>query len=297
MDALGTILAFIQAIIWACTTLILRSLSTRLDAFLVNGLRAALSLVIIIPAVILTGGLADLHMLTPMRILYLNAAVIVGGVLGDALYVTSLRILGVGRAFPISNSFPLFTMAFSAILLGTRLTWTMALGGLLVLSGVYLVARPRKHVLAREVRLDSPQLIKGAALGLCAAAFWGLTSVVLTFGLQDGINAALATGVRIPLMVLLCLLASARRGTLVELRRLDRHTWLALLAAGVLGWGLAASIYSAAIQISGPSKTAIIGATSPLFAVPLSAIFLHERPTRYTLVGTVLSVAGIALVL
>ncbi|MBM3188284.1 MAG: EamA/RhaT family transporter, partial [Chloroflexi bacterium] len=35
----------------------------------------------------------------------------------------------------------------------------------------------------------------------------------------------------------------------------------------------------------------------PLFAVPLSAVLLHERPTRYTLAGTVLSVVGIALVI
>jgi len=86
------------------------------------------------------------------------------------------------------------------------------------------------------------------------------------------------------------------RGHLGELKRIDRQSLWLLLATGILGWGVGAVLYSAAVQLLGPSKTAIIGATSPLFAAPLSWLFLHERPTRYTVLGTVLTVVGIVLV-
>ena len=297
MDITGTAFAFAQATLWAGTSIVLRSLSTQLDAFLVNGLRAVFGLMVLVPLIVLTGGLADLHLLTLSRLAWLAGAVLMGGVLGDALYVYSLKSLGVGRAFPISNSFPLYTMVLSALFLGTRITWSMVLGGGLVLFGVYLVARPRGRALHSETPLDTSRLAKGVAMAFAAAILWSGTSVAMAIGLRGGINAPLATGVRVPVMVLACGLAAAKRGTLVQLRDVKPRTWLLLAFSGFIGWGLAATLYSAAIQRLGPSQTAIIGATSPLFAVPMSLIFLHERPTRYTLLGTLLSVAGIALVI
>ena len=297
MDLIGIAYAFAQATLWAATSIVLRSLSTQLDAFLVNGLRAVFGLMILAPLIVVTGGLADLHLLTLSRLAWLAGAVLMGGVLGDALYVFSLKALGVGRAFPISNSFPLYTMVLSALFLGTRITWAMALGGGLVLFGVYLVARPRGRSLQAETPLEASRLAKGVAMAFAAALLWSGTSVAMAVGLQGGINAPLATGVRVPVMVLACTLAAAKRGTFVQLRAVKPRTWLLLAISGFVGWGLAATLYSAAIQRLGPSQTAIIGSTSPLFAVPLSLVFLHERPTRYTLLGTFLSIVGIALVI
>jgi drug/metabolite transporter (DMT)-like permease len=269
----------------------------RLDAFVVNGLRAVFGLLILIPLTLLTGGAADVPLLTLSRLAYLAGAVFMGGVLGDALYVFSLKALGVGRAFPIANSFPLYTIVLSTLLLDTEITWPMILGGGLVLFGVYLVARPRRTVLRSETPLDSAQLATGVVMAFGAALLWAGTSVAMAVGLRDSINAPLATAARVPVMVLACFAASASRGTLVQVRKVDRHTWLLLALSGFVGWGLAATLYSAAIQRLGPSLTAIIGATSPIFAVPMSLVFLGERPTRHTLLGTVISVVGIALVL
>lgn len=72
---------------------------------------------------------------------------------------------------------------------------------------------------------------------------------------------------------------------------------LGLLALnGLLGWALAGSLWVSSIQLIGPSKASIIGSTAPLFAVPLGMIFLKERPSRYTLTGTLLTMAGVILV-
>ena len=42
----GITLALIQAMTWSSTTIFLRTLSTRLDPFLVNGLRAAVGMLV-----------------------------------------------------------------------------------------------------------------------------------------------------------------------------------------------------------------------------------------------------------
>jgi drug/metabolite transporter (DMT)-like permease len=293
---MGVLFAFAQAICWAATTVLLRSLSTRLDAFLVNGLRALLGLGIIIPLVLATGGMGDYRLVTTTRFLLLAGSVIIGGVVGDAFYVNSLKLIGVSRAFPITNTMPLLTVLLSALLLGTPLRLLNLLGALLVIGGVYFIARPRPnlHVDAIDY-IERGQLVRGALYASATALAWSLATIILARGVE-GINAIVATSVRVPVVSLFCLLVAGRRGSLRQLTGLERRIWGQLVLTGILGWGLGGSLYALAIQHAGPGRTAIISATAPLFGMLLGALFLNERPTRYTWVGTVLTIVGIALV-
>jgi len=282
---------------WSSTTIFLRTLSTRLDPFLVNGLRAAAGMLVIIPLVFITGGLPDYQRLTAPHLLFLTGSVIVGGVVGDALYISSLKTLGVSRAFPITNSYPIFTVIFSALLLGERIEATTLGGMALVLMGVYLVARPRGRVQTAPLDTIAPrQLLQGVALALATSALWGLASCLVALGLQ-GINSIVANSVRVPVVVLLSLAIAAQRRQMGAMRLVDRAMVRSLLLAGLLGWGISGSLYVTAVQLAGPSKTAIVSCTAPLSAVPLSVIFLKERPGRYVAIGTILSVLGVVLVI
>lgn len=238
----GIVLALIQAMTWSSTTIFLRTLSTRLDPFLVNGLRAAIGMLVIIPLVFITGGLPDYQRLTALNLLFLTASIVLGGVVGDTLYITSLKTLGVSRAFPITNSYPIFTVISSMLLLGEQITATTVAGMALVLLGVYLVARPRGHVQTAPLDTIPPQqLLRGVIMALITAALWGLSSTLVALGLQ-GINAIVANSVRVPVVVLLSLAMAARRGQLGAVRHLDRGMLRCLLLSGLLGWGISGSM-------------------------------------------------------
>ncbi|MCE5260003.1 MAG: DMT family transporter [Chloroflexi bacterium] len=294
-ETLGMFLALLQSACWAGTSVILRVLSKRLDAYVVNGLRALAGWVVVILLTVLTGGFADWHLLTWQRLVFLVVPGILGGVFGDALYVYSLKAIGISRAFPISNMYPLFTVLLSALLLHERITWMMVVGMGLVLFGVYLVAHPRGPAVDEPSTISRAELVKGVLLALGTAVIWGSTAVMLTYGLK-GIDSALANTVRVPLVALIGLLVAARRGTLVEVKAMSKSTVLLLILAGVLGWGVGSWFFTSALQLAGASKTTIIGAAAPLFATPLSMLFLRERPGKLTLAGTFLTVLGIALV-
>jgi len=293
--ALGIIFAFAQAFAWSCTSIVLRNLSTRLDPFLVNGVRAVFGMIVLIPILLLTANLQDFAQISPAAMAYLIGSVVLGGVFGDALYVMSLKSLGVGAAFPISNSFPLFTVIFSALLLGTQVEWPTLVGMVLILGGIYFVARPRGSV-EGQVPKPSRQLALGVLAALGAAVLWGLNTVIMSMGIE-GINGAVANTVRMPAVILISFLAAAWRGQTGTLRKIDRRTMQLLILAGILGWGFSAYFWVMAVQLAGPSKTSIISATAPLFAVPLSALLLHERPTRYALIGTALTTVGVLFVI
>jgi drug/metabolite transporter (DMT)-like permease len=294
---LGLLLSLAQAACWAVSTVALRQLTTRLDVMLINGIRAALALLFILPAVFISGSLGDYAMLTPLRLIFLIGSVIIGGVIGDAFYLTALRTLGVARAFPISNSYPLFTVLFSVILLDSTITARMILGMFIVLVGVYLIARPAQPASQQQEPLSSRALLKGVAGALVCAMLWGLATVVLSLGLRDQISPFVASSVRVAAVAGLSFSAGIARGHGSQLKTLSRHAWFLLSVGGIVGWGLAGNLYAAAIQYAGPSLTAIVGATAPMFAVPLSWLLLGERPARLTLLGTVVSIAGIILVI
>ena len=293
----GIVFGLCQAICWASTSIFLRRLSARLDPYLVNGLRAAIGLLIIVPLMFITGGVGDYGKLTALRLVYLLSSVIVGGVFGDSLYVSALKTLGVTRAFPITNGSPIFAAIFGLILLGEEISATTYVGMAFVLFGVYLVARPRGHVQSGPAEtIPRAQMLRGVIYASITASLWGLAAVLVALGLE-GINSSTANTVRVPVVVLISLAVAGARGQFGALRTIDRKTFRNLFIAGILGWGLGGSLYVAAVQLAGPSKTAIMSSTAPLFAVPLSMIFLKERPGRYVALGTVISVLGVVLVI
>jgi drug/metabolite transporter (DMT)-like permease len=139
-------------------------------------------------------------------------------------------------------------------------------------------------------------LLAGVGVALATAIIWAFGTLILSMGLEGGIDPVLVSAVRIPLVVALSLAAAGQQRQLGSVRRLDRRTWALICAAGILGWAVGSTLYSVALQMIGPGKAALISSTAPIFGVPLSALFLKERPTRNTLIGTVITVAGIVLV-
>ena len=61
---LGILFALLQSACWAGTSIILRVLSKRLDAYVVNGLRSIVGWVVVVLITVLTGGFSDWHLLT-----------------------------------------------------------------------------------------------------------------------------------------------------------------------------------------------------------------------------------------
>ena len=50
------------------------------------------------------------------------------------------------------------------------------------------------------------------------------------------------------------------------------------------------------MQQIGAARATALNATAPLFSVPVAALWLGEKVTRWTAVGTLLTVAGVILV-
>jgi DME family drug/metabolite transporter len=308
MMAWGIVIAFAHAVCWSVTSILLRHLSQRLDPFVLNGLRALLGAAVIV-AWFLVAGAPGADGLTPTRLLLLVAAIVVGGLIGDTCSVVALRLVGVARTVPVTCSFPIFTMLFAFLLWGEAPPPSAILGGLLVVAAGALMSLPARR--PRTLRPPPPGAAKrvpdvtrrqrtvGLLLASVTATVWGL-EVILTATAAEGMTTLAVNAVRVPIAALLSLSVALRRpGALDVAERVlrNRRTLWYLILGGLLGWVVVGTLYVESIKLVGPTFTAIIGATAPLYAAPLSALLLREPPSVMTVAGTLLAVAGVILVL
>jgi drug/metabolite transporter (DMT)-like permease len=106
-----------------------------------------------------------------------------------------------------------------------------------------------------------------------------------------------ANALRLPVAATLLTAAAYGSGRTSVVRKAGRRSVGIVALTGFFGTGIGSTLFLIGVQFAGAAKAAPLSSLSPLFAVPLSAILLGERPTRRVFVGTLLSVAGVWLVL
>lgn len=296
----GVLAAVGTAAIWAAASTLLASSASRVDAISVSAVRAlwaALLLLPLVPVLVLSGGFEGV---TLVVIVGAVGSALVGMALGDTVYVAALHALGLARGFTISLGLFIFlTYVLGVVLLGESVTAATAIGSVLILAGVYLVAlRGRKCATPGGVAAaPSPRVLaRGIALVTLTALAWAVATVWLGAA-TDGHDPVAVGVVRLPFTAALLFgVASAMPRSSLHLRRISRWDHGALLVAGLAGTGLASLLFVFAVQEAGAGRAAVGTALSPLFAVMLGALFLGERLSRWALAGGAAAVAGIILI-
>lgn len=223
---------------------------------------------------------------------YLVVSVILGAVLGDYFYLTAQERIGVSYAFPIAMSFPIFTYLLAIAVGLEEPLLSRSIGILLAVMGVILISKEQGQ---DENRLVKRNLDKfGIGLALLVAILYAMGTILLQIGVEDispidgnFVRVAFGSVAFIPLF-----LVAKHRGMPTPSRR----TTKIIAVAGLFGMGLGSLLYVSTVKFVGAAVTSVIGSLSPLFALPISMIFLKERITRVAMVGVVVTVAGVILV-
>ena len=127
-------------------------------------------------------------------------------------------------------------------------------------------------------------------LALLSAAFAALTSILAKVGI-DGVNSNLATAIRTVVVVVMSwgmvFLTNAQGG----ISDISRKSWLFLILSG-LATGASWLCYYKALQMGDASKVVPIDKLSVVITIILAAIFLHEKITIKSAIGSILLAAG-----
>ena len=312
---MGEIAALVAAMVWSGTSVALTSLSNRTAPVVLSGLRLAFGSLVVLIVLAVSGQAHDLSTASAATLIGVIVSGFIGYGLGDTIYITALKRLGMARTFPVTMALYIAgTVVGGVVLLGERFTWGLPAGAALIGAGIYLIvipatgraqpmpplpAEPAAATMA-ETRSSpavfAPPGVSGYALLIAVGVFWTIATLWLANAKGD-LGPVAAGAIRTPSGAVALVgfaLATQPRDFVAPFR--NRNHTLAIVAAGVIGTGLGSLSYVYAVVEAGAARTAVLSATSPLMALPLTIIFLGERLTRRIALGTALCVGGILLV-
>jgi drug/metabolite transporter (DMT)-like permease len=293
----GELAGLATALSWAITTLLVRGEGKRAHLLVLGAVVATTAAVCTLLLLVVSLALGQYAVAIGPRpaagLAFLLAAVVLN-VGGDTLLFVASQRIGVARAMPVSMCYPLLTTLLAALFVGEHVSPGLAAGLVLIPSGLYLVTLPsRGRVVLPQA--DTRALRLGVAMALAAAVSWSVAVVCMRPALEQ-IDPVTASVVRTSVGALLTWLIAWRGAALVPGGPTARPRLPIGIAAGLF-YSAAAILANVAVQHAGAARTSTLIATTPLFAVPFSALLLGEHVSRRMLVGTILSVTGVALVI
>jgi drug/metabolite transporter (DMT)-like permease len=183
---------------------------------------------------------------------------------------------------------PLITIAFAHLYVpGDRITARKLAGTLLAFVGA--VALFGDHV-----RLDATKT--GPMLAIIASAVCAAAAGVASKRHGGALHPAALNAPAMLVGAAALVVASLVAGDGVEVPR-DAATWGAILYLAIAGSVVTFLVYFSLLKTWSVTSLSFISVFTPAIALFLGFIFLDERPTMWTLVGTTLILAGVTLAL
>jgi drug/metabolite transporter (DMT)-like permease len=296
----GIVAAIGSAAMWAMSSTVMASQSGKLDSGTISAIRLICASAFFAVVLFASGNQGDMLDMGIWNVVQLVLGAFLGLGIGDTLYVASLALVGMARAFTVSlGLFTVFAYTLSILLLGEEVTIWVILGSALVVCSVYIVSfRGRADPIPTgdlAPTVDKRKLVFGFALVVGVALCWA-AATVWTRAVSEDYSAVAIGSVRLPAAaVMVGAFVAINAKSSVRRRTVPRKAIVLLSLSGIVGTGFGSLLYLYALQEAGAGKAAVLSSCSPLFALPLGAIFLGQAITKWVAVGTVIAVTGIVM--
>jgi drug/metabolite transporter (DMT)-like permease len=286
------------AALFSLNSIFMRWGGIKVDVIWLNAFRTLIAAVLMLVVLLVLPGPAGVLGLPQQTVVWLVASTILTVPIGDSLFFMSCQHIGVARGLPIANAYPLVSVLLAVAFLGEVANWRLALGTILILSGAYLVARPRGGETKANLLLAARSRRTGVLLAVGASLAWGVGVIADKVAMQaPSIDLVGAAFLRLACAAIFLFIFARRQPFRGAWLNLAPGFYVGLLAAaGICGVG-APLAWLFAIQNAGAARAGLLAATGPLWGLLLSAVLLREPVTRATAAGAALTVAGVWAIL
>ncbi|HRX84715.1 MAG TPA: DMT family transporter [Phycisphaerae bacterium] len=295
-DQIGQACAMGTAISWAMAVVLFKRAGDRVPPMLLNLFKNVVGVLLLAVTLAALGqGWHTLDAYPRSDIFILAISGILGIAIADTIFFHALNRCGVGLMSIVDCSYSPCVLFFSFLLLGETLTAYHAIGGVLVLAGVFTASR---H--APPPGRTRGQIVTGICLGVLAMALMAY-GIVLAKPVLDERNFPLfwATTIRMVAGTGALAIALVLRQQWAQCKALftPSRTWLTTVPAAVLGAYISMVLWVGGFKYTKASVAAILNQTSVIFALLLASVILQERLTRRKLLAVTLAMTGVVLII
>jgi len=231
--------------------------------------------------------------MNPHDVILLMLSGIIGIALGDTILFYALNQIGVGLITIAECAYAPAVTLFAWLLLAEGLEAKHAVGGVLILAGLFLSSTHRPP--PGRTRW---QLIGGVALGMLAVT---LTAIGIVFPKPILEETPLLTATMIRLLggtvALAALLAISRRRRQWFSVFKPAANWRVTIPGSVLGTYLAMIFWIGGFKYTSAPVAAILNQTSTIFGLVFASLILKEAFTKRKFVSAALALSGVAIVM
>ena len=288
---LGSLIGLTAAILWAMSTNVYKSQSDEATPLAISTLKTWMSFVVMSILVMLPFRTTPFFV-PSSAVIFLASSVTIGLVIGDLSFLTAQERIGVSYSYPIAATYPIFTYIIAIFIVDEVILWSRFIGIFLAVAGVMLISRAQATSDDEDGSGNFDRI--GFLLALFTAICWSTGSVLLQIGVADiepvdanWVRMVFGAGIIAPLF-----LGSIKRGMPKPTRRATKI----VLVAAFFGMAMGSLLYTYAVKMIGAAVASVLGSISPLFALPISIFFLKEKFTQWSILGALLTVAGVILV-
>lgn len=293
---IGELAALGAALSWTVSAMLYRKALQETTPVAANILRLSCTSVVLVLFLV---GIGKFQVLTslPVSILVLaGVSGVVGLGLGDTLYMVSLKHIGVARAVPLTCTYPLFSLVWTASLLGAPITLPVVLATIIIVLGIWLVTYEKQ---TGDAGIGRNVLITGIAAALATAVLWSVSITMMNVAVLEAsdldhalvINTVRAGAVAVFLLALSPLLD--RKLVFLKARL---RTVAVLLVGGIVALGLGWFLLAYSFTVTIESRAVPISSTTPLFSTLVGLVLLHEKVSWRNALGSAVIVLGVFLI-
>lgn len=282
------VIAFCSALFAGLTSILAKCGIKNTDSTVATAIRTIVVLLFSWLMVLIVGSEREIGSITPHSLIFLILSGLATGA-SWLCYFKALQLGDINKVVPIDKSSTVLTILLAAILLGEKITLYSGIGIALIAVGTFLMIEKK------DVKNDVPKNKRWIFYALGSAVFASLTAILGKIGISD-IESNLGTAIRTGVVLVMSWVMVFVTGKQKEINRISKKELLFICLSG-LATGGSWLCYYKALHDGLASVVVPIDKLSILVTILFSYIVFHEKLSKKTAFGLVLTVGGTLLML
>lgn len=288
MTVMWIVFAFCSALFAGLTSILAKCGIKKTDSTVATAIRTVVVLTFSWIMVFVVGSEGEIKTISSHTLIFLVLSGLATGA-SWLCYFKALQLGDINKVVPIDKSSTVLTILLAFILLGEKITLFGGIGIALIAVGTFLMIEKK------DVMTDVPKNKRWIFYALGSAVFASLTAILGKIGISD-VESNLGTAIRTGVVLVMSWVMVFVTGKQKELKSIPKNE-LGFICLSGLATGGSWLCYYKALHDGLASVVVPIDKLSILVTILFSYIVFHEKLSKKTALGLVLTMGGTLLML